>query len=42
MTDDKLRVLLLGIRQALIIMLAAIEDYAGLERSIVPKHKRLA
>ena len=28
------------VRQALIILLGAIEDYLGMERSIVPRHKR--
>ena len=28
------------IRQALIILLGGIEDYLGIERSIVPKHRR--
>ena len=36
------RVLLLSVRQALIIVLGAIETYLGMERSIVPKHKREA
>jgi len=35
------RVLLLAIRQALIIALGAIEDYLGMARSIIPKHKRV-
>jgi len=30
----------LSIRQALIIILGAIEDYLGIKRSIVPKRKR--
>lgn len=34
------RTLLLAIRQALIIAIGAIEDFLGMERSIVPKHKR--
>ncbi len=37
MTD---RALWLSIRQALIIVLGAIEDYLGMERSITPRHKR--
>jgi hypothetical protein len=32
--------LLLALRQALIIALGAIEDYLGMERSIIPKHRR--
>ena len=35
-----IRDLLIALRQALIIMLGAIEDYLQMERSIVPKHKR--
>ena len=34
------RVLLLAFRQALLIALGALEDYLGLPRSVVPKHKR--
>lgn len=34
------RALLLAVRQALIIALGAVEDYAGMPRSIEPKHKR--
>lgn len=40
MSDKRTRALLLSIRQALIIALGAIEDYLGLERSIVPRHRR--
>lgn len=36
----KKRTLLLSQRQALIIELGAIEDYLGLERSIIPRRKR--
>ena len=38
--DGRTRVLLLAIRQALIIALGALEEYLGLERSIIPKRKR--
>jgi len=38
--DTRTRVLLLAIRQALIIALGALEEYLGMERSIIPKHKR--
>lgn len=32
---------LLGVvRQALIMILGALEDYLGMERSIIPRHKR--
>ena len=34
------RRLWMGLRQALIIALGAIEDYLELPRSIVPRHKR--
>ncbi len=36
----KQRVLLLAFRQSLLMMLGAIEDYLGVERSVCPKHKR--
>lgn len=39
---DRTRTLLLSIRQALIIVLGAIEDYLSMERSIVPRRKRKA
>jgi len=38
--DTKQRVLLLSIRQALLIILGAIEDYLGMERSVIPKHAK--
>jgi len=37
---NRVRVLLMSLRQALIIALGALEDYLGLERSIVPRRKR--
>lgn len=37
---DRTRVLLMAIRQALIMVLGAIEDYLEIERSIIPKHRR--
>ena len=37
--SDK-RALLMAVRQALIIALGAIEDYLGMDRSIIPKHRR--
>ena len=40
MIDERARVLLMAVRQALIIALGAIEDYLGLERSIIPRRKR--
>jgi hypothetical protein len=38
--DSRDRTFWMAIRQALIMALGAIEDYLGLERSIVPRHKR--
>ena len=37
---DANRTLMLSRRQALIIELGAIEDYLGMDRSIVPRRKR--
>ena len=34
------RALYMAIRQALLIALGALEDYLGLERSVIPKHSR--
>lgn len=34
------KTLLMTMRQAMIMILGAIEDYLGMERSIIPKHKR--
>lgn len=36
----KSEILLMAVRQALFIVLGAIEDYLGLDRSVIPKHKR--
>ena len=38
--DERTGRLWLAIRQALIIAIGAIEEYLGMQRSIVPKHKR--
>jgi len=38
--SDRERQLLLRMRQGLIILLGAIEDYLGMARSIEPKHKK--
>lgn len=38
--DRRTRILLMSVRQALIIILGAIEDYLGVSRSIVPRRKR--
>ncbi len=32
--------LLLAVRQALLIVLGAVEDYLNMDRSVIPKHKR--
>lgn len=37
---DRTYTLLMSIRQALIMILGAIEDYLGKQRSIVPRRKR--
>jgi hypothetical protein len=36
------RILWIGLRQALLVALGALEDYLGLERSVTPKHVRRA
>jgi hypothetical protein len=36
--DTAQRILLVSVRQALLIIVAAIETYLGLERSRVPRH----
>ena len=38
--DIRVRVLLIAIRQAVIIVLGALEDYLRMDRSITPKHRR--
>lgn len=38
--DNRHNVLLLSLRQSCIMALGAIEDYLGMEHSIVPRHKR--
>jgi len=40
MPDARLAALLLVARQAIIMVLGAIEDYLGRPRSIEPRHKR--
>jgi hypothetical protein len=40
MLDPKLKILLMAIRQALLIALGALEEYIGIERSVIPKHKK--
>ena len=32
--------LLMAVRQAIIMILGALEDYLGMDRSIIPKHLR--
>jgi len=36
----KLRVLLLGVRQAVLILLGVLEDFLEMPRSVQPKHER--
>ncbi len=38
--DDRQRTFWKGIRQVLIMALGLIEELLGLERSIIPKHRR--
>jgi len=38
--DDRERALWMGIRQAVLICLGAIETYLGLDRTVVPRRKR--
>ena len=38
--DERQRILLMTFRQALIMVLGALEDYMGMPRSVVPKRKR--
>jgi hypothetical protein len=38
--DPRVRVLLMTVRQALIMVLGALEDFLEMERSIVPRHLR--
>jgi hypothetical protein len=40
MIGEREHKLLIVIRQALLIILGAIEDYLGMERSVIPKHRR--
>lgn len=40
MISPRHRVFWMAVRQATIIFLGALEDLLGLERSIVPRHKR--
>ena len=40
MIKEREHKLLIAIRQALLLVLGAIEDYLGMERSVIPKHKR--
>jgi len=39
--DTRTRTMLMSVRQALIMILGALEDYLDLERSIVPRKKRM-
>ncbi len=38
MQQRRAHILLIAIRQALLIALGALEDYLGMERSVIPKH----
>lgn len=38
--NPKTKALLYAVRQALLIVLGAIEDYLGCSRSVTPKHDR--
>lgn len=38
--DERMKKLLMTIRQCLIMLLGAVEEYLGLPRSIVPRRKR--
>jgi hypothetical protein len=38
--DVRTHVLMVGVRQLLIMALGLLEDYMGVERSIVPRRKR--
>lgn len=38
--DPRVRLMLIGIRQGLLIMIAAIESYLGMRRSIPPRRTR--
>ena len=38
--SEEIRTLLMAVRQALIIMIGAIEEYLELQRSITPRRKR--
>ncbi len=38
--DEPTRALLMTVRQALIMVIGGVEDYLGLERSIIPRRKR--
>jgi hypothetical protein len=40
LAEERTLAMLMSVRQALIIALGALEDYLGLERSIVPRRKR--
>ena len=40
LVPDRERTLWMGIRQGLIIILGVLEDFLGLQRSIVPRRKR--
>lgn len=37
---EEFRLLLLSLRQASLIVLGAVENYLGIDRTVIPKHKR--
>jgi len=39
--DARTHALMMGVRQLLIMALGLVEDYIGVERSIVPRRKRV-
>lgn len=40
--DERTRALWMAVRQCLLMLLGAVEDYLELERSVIPRHKRPA
>ena len=40
MIGERFRIFLMATRQALIILIGALEDYLEIERSIIPRRKR--
>jgi hypothetical protein len=40
MIGDRFRIFLMAVRQSLIILIGALEEYLEIDRSIIPRHKR--